>query len=77
MRGSDARTDWNDLTAFKWLRDGVDKVLACLLIGGGETGDRAGGSGGDETEGGRSERARNRESVTEEAFSITTKEQER
>lgn len=46
------------MTALKWPRDGVDKVSACLLIGGGETGDGAGGSGGDETEGGRSERAR-------------------
>lgn len=25
-------TDWNDLAAFKWPRDGVDKVPACLLI---------------------------------------------
>lgn len=65
------------MTPFKWPRGGIDKVLACLLIGGGETGDRAGGSGGDETEGGRSERERNRESVREGAFSITTKEQER
>lgn len=76
-RGSDARTDWNDLTPLKWPRDGVDKVSACLLIGGGETGDRAGGSGGAEREGGRSEGARNRESVREGAFPIATKEQER